>query len=54
MTPNELYLDDFRCKDEVEAWLAMKSGDKRALSFFHTRYFNTLTTTAAGSPKTAY
>jgi len=42
MTPNELYLDDFRCKDEVEAWLAMKSGDKRALSFFYTRYFNTL------------
>ena len=42
MTPDELYLDDFRCKDEVEAWLAMKSGDKRALSFFYTRYFNTL------------
>lgn len=42
MKLNELYLDDFRCKDEAEAWIAMKSGDKRALSFFYTRYFNSL------------
>jgi RNA polymerase sigma factor (sigma-70 family) len=42
MKPDELYLDDFRCKDEAEAWLAMKSGDKRALIFFYTRYFNSL------------
>lgn len=42
MKPDELYLDDFRCKDEAEAWMAMKSGDKRALIFFYTRYFNSL------------
>ncbi len=42
MKPNELSLDDFDCKDEAEAWSAMKSGDKRALIFFYTRYFNTL------------
>ena len=42
MKPNEYFLEDLRCKDEAEAWLAMKSGDKRALIFFYTRYFNTL------------
>jgi RNA polymerase sigma factor (sigma-70 family) len=42
MKPSELHPDAFRCNDEVEAWLAMKSGDKGALSFFYTRYFNTL------------
>lgn len=42
MKPNGFYLDDFMCNDEVEAWLAMKSGDKRALSFFYTRYFDSL------------
>lgn len=42
MKPNELSLDDFGCKDEAEAWAAMKSGDKRALIFFYTRYFNGL------------
>ena len=42
MKPEELCLDDFRCNDEVEVWLAMKSGDKRALSFFYTRYFDSL------------
>ena len=42
MKPNELSLDDFGCKDEAEAWSAMKSGDKRALIFFYTRYFNKL------------
>src|SRR5688572_13200278 len=42
MKPNELHLNEFTCNDEVEAWLVMKSGDKRALSFFYTRYFNIL------------
>lgn len=42
MKPSELSLIDFGCKDEAEAWLAMKSGDKRALIFFYTRYFNSL------------
>lgn len=42
MKSNELSLDGFSCKDEAEAWLAMKSGDTRALIFFYTRYFNNL------------
>ena len=42
MKSNELSLDGFTCKDEAEAWLAMKSGDTRALIFFYTRYFNNL------------
>ena len=42
MKPSELHLSDFSCKDEAEAWIAMKSGDKRALIFFYTRYFNSL------------
>ena len=42
MNLDELSLDDFSCKDEAEAWSAMKSGDKRALIFFYTRYFNNL------------
>lgn len=42
MKPNELSLHDVGCKDEASAWSAMKSGDKRALIFFYTRYFNTL------------
>ena len=42
MKSNELSLDGFRCKDEAEAWLAMRSGDTRALIFFYTRYFNKL------------
>ena len=42
MKPNEISLEDFSCKDEAEAWSAMKAGDKRALIFFYTRYFNVL------------
>ena len=42
MKSNELSLDGFTCKDEAQAWLAMKSGDTRALIFFYTRYFNNL------------
>lgn len=42
MKPNELSLEEFGCKDEAAAWAAMKSGDKRALIFFYTRYFNSL------------
>ena len=42
MKSNELSLDGFSCKDEAEAWLAMKSGDTRALIFFYTRYFSKL------------
>ena len=42
MKSNELSPDGFACKDEAEAWLAMKSGDTRALIFFYTRYFNNL------------
>jgi len=34
MKSNEISLDGFTCKDEGEAWLAMKSGDTRALIFF--------------------
>ena len=42
MKSNELSLDGFKCKDEAEAWSAMKLGDTRALIFFYTRYFNNL------------
>lgn len=42
MKSNDLSLDGFTCKDEAEAWLAMKAGDTRALIFFYTRYFNNL------------
>lgn len=42
MKSNELHLTDLSCKDEAEAWCMMKAGDKRALIFFYTRYFNSL------------
>src|SRR6478736_10398298 len=39
---NSTSLKDFSSTEEVEVWARLKAGDKRALSFIYTKYFDNL------------